>query len=695
MPETGPIPTIEAARREGDLAKADQLANTLLDVSRAGGAREDEGRALLELAANARDRNDYPAALGYLEPAFSIAAATGEPRLQARAHTLLGQVYRFQARYQAALDEAYRAMEIYLELRDQGAIGDTYSNIGTTLERVGQYEPALNAHLQALEIHSALDDSEAAASDIYNLGHLYVVIGDYPSALGYFQDVLQLDLASGDVGNIAYTNNKLGVVFTAMGDYKQAREHLDEALRLFQSIPAPRDVDWSRSLLAELALAQGNLDTAAGIIDGVIQRSRAGQFNSLLIDGLETAGEIALRRGEPDLAQAYIDEGIERARDVGQRHDQSHLEKLRAEAYRQQGAWQSAYAALQRHVAMETNILGENRVAAMGSAQSQAEFLRRGQQIELLQNRQQLQEAQLEKARLNRRGWVLAACATFALLGLLLLRYLQWRLNRRLRTEVAARTEELSRKNRELEEAYQRMELISLTDNLTGLYNRHFLESLIDGELEHCLRQHAGWLSGKTARPEQADLVAFLIDIDHFKRVNDRHGHSAGDDVLIQFRERLEQVFRHSDFLVRWGGEEFVAIARFTDHAGARHLAQRLMSAIRDTPFRVNGDGLETVTCSVGYVCYPLVRGTLQQPDWQTIIRLGDLCLYAAKYSGRDTWIGLESFNGPARDIPVSVSGHTLAQWTRAGRMQLASSLPPETEIRWETEDREALADVG
>ncbi len=682
------VAKMESARSSGELALAERLAGKFMLDAQQRHDQLDEARAHYQMALNALEQNDYPTALAELQPAIAILEKTGPRKELADAYSHLGQVYRFQSRYQQALDEVYRAMEIYLELQDRKAIGDTYQSLGTIMEKVGQYEPSLNAHLQALQIHHEIGDDEGAASDIYNLGHLYVVLGDYEKALGYFRDVLQMDIRSGNKSNIAYSHNKLGLVYNELGQRDKALEHLNEALRLFESIPAPRDADWSRSLLAEVAMDSGDLDKATAITQGIIERARAGNFNSLLVDTEQIAAEVALRKGDPELALQHIDAGAEVARNTGERQNEARFEELRARAYRQMGDWEQAYKALEQHQAIETKLLGESRIAAMANVQAQGEFIRRGYQIEQLENAQKLQAARLDRQRLRQRLSMLGGVGALIVLALVVARYTQRRHNRELRAEVSLATAELSDKNRELEQAYQRMEHISLTDKLTGLRNRHFLESLIDGELEHCLRQQAGWLSGKSARPERADLVIFLVDIDHFKRINDCHGHSVGDDVLRQFRRRLEAVFRTSDYLVRWGGEEFMAVARFTDRLGARQLAERLMETVRNQLFSINEQDRLGVTCSVGYVCYPLVPETLQQPDWKTLVHLGDLCLYAAKYSGRDTWIGLEAFNGEATDIPRFTTGGTLEQWARDGDLELATSLASASDIVWQPDPR-------
>ncbi len=236
-----------------------------------------------------------------------------------------------------------------------------------------------------------------------------------------------------------------------------------------------------------------------------------------------------------------------------------------------------------------------------------------------------------------------------ALLAVLLLlaAVVRWR-TRQLRRQqielerkVGERTAELQKVSVALEEKSRVLELSSVTDPLTGLHNRRFLTSRIDTEIAASLRRALEPAAAGTSAAPDTDNVFLLIDVDHFKRVNDLHGHGAGDDVLVQFGQRLHTLMRETDFLVRWGGEEFLAVARNTDRARAAELAERIRQVVAQTPF-VLGDGRPfAVTCSTGFASMPFVRAPGPAPGWQDVVKLADLALMAAKRAGRDAWVGL------------------------------------------------------
>ncbi|MCV2421392.1 sensor domain-containing diguanylate cyclase [Paucibacter sp. DJ2R-2] len=203
---------------------------------------------------------------------------------------------------------------------------------------------------------------------------------------------------------------------------------------------------------------------------------------------------------------------------------------------------------------------------------------------------------------------------------------------------------EVLEKNQELERAYQSLQDISLTDPLTGLRNRRFLEQHLAAEVAQCLRLYQDWRrQPERPRPTESDLVFLLVDIDHFKCVNDDWGHPAGDAVLVQMRERLRRACRESDYLVRWGGEEFLVVARAVDAASGPLFAERIRAAVAEQPFVIDAGGSLALSCSVGFAALPFIAEQPERLDWQQVVSLADQALYMAKRAGRNTWVGLSA----------------------------------------------------
>lgn len=197
-------------------------------------------------------------------------------------------------------------------------------------------------------------------------------------------------------------------------------------------------------------------------------------------------------------------------------------------------------------------------------------------------------------------------------------------------------------KNLALAQAYRTIEEASLTDSLTGLRNRRFLEQQLDADISLSVRRYTQWLKeSSTPIPAEADLIFLIVDIDHFKSLNDIHGHAVGDEVLAQIRQRLQEACRESDYLVRWGGEEFLVVARGTGRTDAETIAERIRTAVNRRAFVAHGTAGLSKSCSIGFACFPFLPSHPEFLSWSQVVELADQALYMAKNSGRDAWVGL------------------------------------------------------
>lgn len=220
---------------------------------------------------------------------------------------------------------------------------------------------------------------------------------------------------------------------------------------------------------------------------------------------------------------------------------------------------------------------------------------------------------------------------------------------RQLEAQVRERTLTLEERNLELAATYRAIEEASLTDPLTRCRNRRFLEQVLPADLEIATRRHEPG-AGEGQETGDADLLFFLLDLDHFKSVNDTHGHAAGDAVLVQTAEVLCQAVRTSDHLVRWGGEEFLVVARFVDRRSAPALAEKIRAAIESHPIDLPEGGTLRRTVSIGWAAYPFAPSRPRALTWQETVSLADSALYSAKREGRNRAIGFEEGAEGERD---------------------------------------------
>lgn len=196
---------------------------------------------------------------------------------------------------------------------------------------------------------------------------------------------------------------------------------------------------------------------------------------------------------------------------------------------------------------------------------------------------------------------------------------------------------------------HEEAQRLSLTDPLTGLWNYRYLRGSLRREVERASR------FGRM-------LTVLVLDLDHFKEVNDTYGHAAGDEVLGEFARRIRIGLREVDVAFRQGGEEFVVLLPETDAYGGAIVAERLGAAVRDRPVSIEGrrPGVQEevpITVSIGIAVYPEHGSAAQQ-----VLDAADEALYAAKRAGRDTYRLAEPSDVIKSPVsPVTPDGQTSA----------------------------------
>ena len=221
---------------------------------------------------------------------------------------------------------------------------------------------------------------------------------------------------------------------------------------------------------------------------------------------------------------------------------------------------------------------------------------------------------------------------------------------------------ELANANHELLDA-------SLTDLLTGVRNRRFFANSIEADVQQVLRSFASNPSGDV---RNRDLVFYLIDIDHFKKVNDQFGHKVGDQMLVEVARRINSAARLSDAVIRWGGEEFLLLSRSTDRKEAHILANRILESVGSRPYGAEGIKADLqITCSIGWAAFPWTESEPTLLPHEQVLLLADYALYQAKGSGRNRAVGLlpagESVRGETASPTIYINGVPASPVTTLG----------------------------
>ena len=190
---------------------------------------------------------------------------------------------------------------------------------------------------------------------------------------------------------------------------------------------------------------------------------------------------------------------------------------------------------------------------------------------------------------------------------------------RSLENKVSIRTKALEDVNTQLASAVKDLERLARTDELTGLLNRRALDESLAFEIQR---------SSRSGSP----MALLIMDLDHFKGVNDRFGHPVGDHVLREVARLFRQRLRTTDILARLGGEEFAVLLLDSGEKAANKVAQSLVDTVREHDFRAaDGTSLGSVTTSIGFAIFPE-----HAEEADKLVARADEALYTAKETGRD-----------------------------------------------------------
>jgi diguanylate cyclase (GGDEF)-like protein len=264
------------------------------------------------------------------------------------------------------------------------------------------------------------------------------------------------------------------------------------------------------------------------------------------------------------------------------------------------------------------------RQKAMMELQEKYEADKRQRQIEMLRQENQVKSTELDNRRLQQRIWWLLA-VVFALASVI----------------VGILYRKVRHANAQLEEKNQELKQQSARDPLTALYNRRHFQEFMRG---HQAIERRGMSNDGSRGGDEMVSAMFLLDVDHFKNINDTYGHGAGDAVLREIADALRDILRETDMIVRWGGEEFLAFLPAVSRDSLDEVARRLLAGIPERAIDYQGTRL-SVNVSIGFAPFPLVQdgGSI---SWERAINIVDMALYLAKGHGRNRAYGVRGMAG-------------------------------------------------
>lgn len=528
--------------------------------------------------------------------------------------------------------------DIDLKVRATISSGDSFAE-------EGNFPKALERLQAAAALARKHGDPTHVVMSLNALISLYSKMREYDKGFEALAEALEAAQKTNSPGRMATLKHAEYFLASATGQYGRGLKALLESLAIERSIGAHSMAAYSLVNLSDCYLKLRDYRNAALYAEQTVSAARALNDAGLEATARLNLGQAYLATGRLAEGKRHIEAGMAAYENLG---DQPQLQAVLVEygqALERAGDLAGALRAYHRERKISNELFEKRRQRAVLDLQEKYETEKKQRQIELLRSENQVN-------RLQQRVWWLLA-AVFALAAVVV-----GLLYRKVRQANA----KLYEKNKELKQQ-------SVRDPLTGLYNRrHFLDYM---------RSMPQPQAHATAAEQCGAL--FLLDVDHFKHINDTWGHAAGDAVLTAISASLREILRETDMIVRWGGEEFLAFLPTIPRAGLDEVAQRILAGVSAVRIAHGGQSLG-VNVSIGFAPFPLSCGGMVLP-WERAVNLVDMALYLAKAHGRNRAYGVQGFGDPAQ-VRVEEIEQNLEQAWRKGQVSLSVVLGSQQDLR-------------
>ena len=585
-----------------------------------------------ELIAFARkNNNDVALAKGLLMKSY-VAFAMGD---QAAAHQLAREAEKIAA----------GTRDYGLKLRATITAGDTYAEEGNF--------PLALSKLESAAAMARQDGQPVNMVMALNaLSKLYGKMREYDKGFATLAEAMPFAEMSDSPGRMATLRSAEYGLAMDTGQPARAVASLLAALKLERQIGATAMVAASLVNLSDSYLKARDFPQALRYAEQVITASRAIGDSRLEAVAQVNIGYAYLGMGRLADGKKAVETGLAMFEKSGNKPDLQEVLLEYGTALEKAGDLEGAVVAYHRERKLSNELFETRRQKAMMDVQAKYEGDRKERQIELLRRENQVKSTELDNRRLQQRIWWLLAVVfglAAAIVGILY-------------NKIRHANAQLQVKNIELKQQ-------SVRDPLTGLYNRRHFQDFMASFQPPDLRD---------ADDDTVGAI-FLLDVDHFKHINDGHGHAAGDAVLKMISGALGDILRETDMIVRWGGEEFLAFLPAVPRSTLDDVARRVLTGIGGRSAQHQGQSI-SANVSIGFAPFPLAPDGAPLP-WERAVNLIDMALYLAKSHGRNRAYGVKGFANFEQTSMEEIEENLEQAW-RAGFVDLSVVLGGWPELR-------------
>jgi diguanylate cyclase (GGDEF)-like protein len=534
--------------------------------------------------------------------------------------------------------------------RTLGERANLMTALGVARAQQGKLDLALEAMLEA---YARYEETAGGPSPnlLRNIGALSIYLEDFPRAVDFSREAIEALGPDHPETPSAYSN--LAAALLGLEQPTEAMVALETGISLAEKQGRP-----NASLTSNLGFMQreqGELEAALATFERTAELNRANADPGAQAITSKNIGDVLVALDRREEAAEAFERSLALYREADIKPKRLELYPPLVDNLEALGRYPEALARMREWRELAEELASSDAQARIAELQTAFDLERRERELAESERLRLEREAELaalqgERDRQSQVRWGLTLGVGVLLLFLvLLLRTL--RLRTRAHRMLAEKNAEIDVQREALTRANALLHRYSNEDELTGLSNRRFVRNLLAAELPRTLRS--------------APALLILIDLDHFKAVNDRHGHPVGDQVLVEFVEMLRAVAAPEDVLARWGGEEFLWLAAGRTMDEIDECCRQLADRVRDRVFEVDGVGIQ-LTISMGVA--GLSFGDAPQAEFDIAVKIADAALYEAKVAGRNRWVGFDRrsasgdvFSGPLY-IPALVEDGVLVR---------------------------------
>ncbi|MDO6566429.1 diguanylate cyclase [Alteromonas sp. 1_MG-2023] len=566
------------------------------------------GRILVKIAQAYKRLKAREKTAEYYQKALAVFTDLNDTRSMARTLNTLAEAERYLGHLVLALDFALRSLSLHNQIDDADGQAKALMGAGIIYRHIGRYEQSLKLILQAHKYYKQINDATGIAKTSNQIGHIYFRLEQFDQAHSFF--MLTISLAENNVApkTLATALRESAIIDWSKGNYTSALELAQKADTIYRESGDREMQSVTQRILANVYRDQNNLSKAhfhyqASLSLATEISSEFYQVKTLIpfaamlietnieeaIDRLKTSLTLSLKNGYKDYtleSYRYLRLAEKSRGNIAASLEYAEKEIALTELIQED--INNNELALEKAKLHSLRLEIELETLREKTKLDKLELARKNNEIEIAQQSNEIAELQLIK---NRYASVALALALAVCLILVVLTYRRFVVS--------------TKENQELD-------YLATRDPLTNCFNRRVLFDSMERDF--------------AKSPLPVEYCVLMIDIDHFKAINDNYGHTIGDSVLCNVANTLQNCVRQDDVVARFGGEEFCILLPNTISQQALHIAETMRKAVQDSRF----ESIE-VTCSVGVTS---IRFKAQTPS--ELIVQADLALFESKSLGRN-----------------------------------------------------------